>query len=81
VAASAKHSPPTRSRVPAHDGAHCHQPFCRRVEVVRTVAELANEAAATVHREAHGLEADEIIEVQEGVSYSRRIGPIHPLMT
>ena len=24
------------------------------------------EAAATVHREAHGLEADEIIEVQEG---------------
>ena len=25
------------------------------------------EAAATVHREAHGLEADEIIEVQEGV--------------
>lgn len=25
------------------------------------------EAAARVHREAHGLEADEIIEVQEGV--------------
>jgi len=25
------------------------------------------EAAATVHRQAHGLEADEIIEVQEGV--------------
>ena len=25
------------------------------------------EAAATVHREAHGLEADEIIEVKEGV--------------
>jgi uncharacterized protein DUF4242 len=25
------------------------------------------EAAATVHHEAHGLEADEIIEVQEGV--------------
>jgi hypothetical protein len=25
------------------------------------------EAAATVHREAHGLEADEIIQVQEGV--------------
>ncbi len=24
------------------------------------------EAAAAVHREAHGLEADEIIEVQEG---------------
>ncbi len=26
------------------------------------------EAAATVHREAHSLEADEIIEVQEGLS-------------
>jgi peptidyl-tRNA hydrolase len=26
----------------------------------------SKEAAATVHREAHGLEADEIIEVQEG---------------
>jgi peptidyl-tRNA hydrolase len=25
------------------------------------------EAAATVHREAHGLEADELIEVQEGL--------------
>ena len=25
------------------------------------------EAAAAVHREAHGLEADEIIKVQEGV--------------
>jgi Protein of unknown function (DUF4242) len=25
------------------------------------------EAAATVHREAHGLEADEIIQVQEGI--------------
>jgi Protein of unknown function (DUF4242) len=25
------------------------------------------EAAATVHREAHGLEADEIIQVQEGL--------------
>lgn len=25
------------------------------------------EAAAAVHREAHGLEADEIIQVQEGV--------------
>jgi len=27
----------------------------------------SKEAAAMVHREAHGLEADEIIEVQEGV--------------
>ena len=27
----------------------------------------SKEAAAAVHREAHGLEADEIIEVQEGV--------------
>jgi hypothetical protein len=26
----------------------------------------SKEAAAQVHREAHGLEADEIIEVQEG---------------
>lgn len=26
----------------------------------------SKEAAARVHREAHGLEADEIIEVQEG---------------
>ena len=26
----------------------------------------SKEAAATVHREAHGLEADEIIEVTEG---------------
>jgi hypothetical protein len=27
----------------------------------------SKEAAARVHREAHGLQADEIIEVQEGV--------------
>jgi peptidyl-tRNA hydrolase len=27
----------------------------------------SKEAAARVHREAHGLEADEIIEVQEGI--------------
>ncbi len=27
----------------------------------------SKEAAAAVHREAHGLEADEIIEVKEGV--------------
>jgi peptidyl-tRNA hydrolase len=27
----------------------------------------SKQAAAAVHREAHGLEADEIIEVQEGV--------------
>lgn len=27
----------------------------------------SKDAAAAVHREAHGLEADEIVEVQEGV--------------
>ena len=37
-------------------------------DAVRHAHEAPNkEAAAAVHREAHGLEADEIIEVQEGI--------------
>jgi len=45
-----------------------HQPHPRShlVSRSRLVEVLSKEAAAKVHREVHGLEADEIIEVQEG---------------
>ena len=37
-----------------------------KVKVFCLVEAPSREAAATVHREAHGLVADEIVEVKEG---------------
>jgi hypothetical protein len=39
----------------------------RQGKVFCLVSAPSAEAAARVHREAHGLEADEIIEVQQGI--------------
>jgi hypothetical protein len=50
--------------------AHAYEKYWfdeRSGKVFCPVSVPSKEAAAAVHREAHGLEADEIIEVQDGV--------------